>query len=103
MLRLSARPQNSSTTDLAAPFLKAAYLLAPALTVDIAARVMQRYFKNAYPIPSTSGNVLSPVKYGSSVSGGWQSLLFQKAKPAIGKAAVILASLGIGLLLLGKR
>ncbi|MFD2163092.1 SDR family oxidoreductase [Paradesertivirga mongoliensis] len=103
MLRLSTRPQNSTTTDLAAPFLKAAYSLAPALTVDIAAGVMQRYFKNAYPIPSTSGNVLSPVRYGSSVSGGWQTLLLQKALPAIGKAAIILASLSVGLLLLGKR
>jgi short-subunit dehydrogenase len=102
MVRLATKPVNTTTTDLAAPFLKSAYSLAPDITVNITSRVMEQYFKNAHPMPATSGNVLSPVKYGSSVSGGWQSMLKQKAKPGLSKAAVLLASLSIGLLLLGK-
>lgn len=103
MLKLANNPVNNTTTDLTAPFLKTIYSIAPALTAGIAARVMEKYFASAYPIDSTSGNVLSPVRYGTSVSGGWQSLLKQKALPYIGKAVAIIAGLSIGMSLTARK
>lgn len=102
MVKLVQKPKNSTTTDLAAPFLKIAYSTFPNLTLGITSKIMEGYFKRADPIPSTSGNVLSPVKYGSSVEGGWQYLLKSKASPVVGKAAILLAGLSVGLLILGK-
>jgi short-subunit dehydrogenase len=103
MVRLSNKPLNTTTTDFTAPILKAAYAMAPALTVNIAAGMIRKYFDKADSIANTSGNVMSPVKYGSSVSGGWQSLLIEKAKPGFSKAAVLLATLGIGLVLFKEK
>ena len=103
MVKLAVNPVSKTTTDYAAPLLKAAYSLAPALTISITARIMEKYFKNAYPIANTSGNVLSPVSYGSSISGGWQTLLAEKALPYLRNATVVISAVGIGLLFLTKK
>ena len=102
MVRLAGEPLSKTTTDIAAPLLKSVYSLAPALTVSIAARIMEKYFKNAYPIANTSGNLLSPVNYGSSISGGWQTLLAEKALRYVRNATVVI-SVGVGLLFLTKK
>jgi len=103
MVKLSQHPKNTTTSDFAAPFLKTAYSLFPALTLSVTAKIMEKYFSSADAIKSTSGNVLSPVKYGSSISGGWQSLLSKKAERYVNRAAVLLACLSVGFLLLKSR
>lgn len=102
MVKLAQHPKSSTTTDFAAPFLKLAYTAFPSLTLRITAKVMDNYFNSAHSISSTSGNVLSPVKYGSSISGGWQYLLQKKALNKPVKGAAFLTGLGIGLMLLSK-
>ncbi|MGV3510101.1 MAG: short-chain dehydrogenase, partial [Sphingobacteriaceae bacterium] len=102
MVKLVQNPKNNTTTDIAAPLLKFAYSTFPNLTLGLTSKIMEGYFKRADPMPSTTGNVLSPVKYGSSIEGGWQYLLKKKAIPLARKAAVLLAGLSVGLLILSK-
>lgn len=101
MVKLVKKPKGSTSTDIAAPLLKLAYGTFPTLTLKITAGVMESYFKKAYSMPSTSGNVLSPVKYGAAISGGWQFLLKEKAVAKSGRS-VLLLGLGLGLFLASK-
>ncbi|WP_423148442.1 SDR family oxidoreductase [Rubrolithibacter danxiaensis] len=87
MVRLAEHPKNYTTTDLAASFFKLAYSLFPGLTRKIASGLMDGYFNNADRIASTTGNLFSPVKYGSSIYGGWKLNLKSKSKPAVSMAA----------------
>jgi short-subunit dehydrogenase len=103
MVKLAQYPKPSTTTDLFAPALKTAYSLFPGLTLATTAKVIRQYFDHADEISSTNGNVLSPLEFGSSISGGWQSMLKGKAKPIMNNAALIVAGLSVGLLLLARR
>ncbi|MDB5121857.1 MAG: short-chain dehydrogenase [Sphingobacteriales bacterium] len=101
MVKLALNPHNRTTTDLAAPFLKLSYSLFPALTRYFTNLAIEKYLQQADAIPSTTGNLFAPVKYGTSVLGGWNYHYRQKFAP-IGKAAVVLATIGFGLILLSK-
>jgi short-subunit dehydrogenase len=100
MLNLAQHPKNSTTTDLAAPFFRLAYTLFPGLTRRVIASVMETYFQHAEPIANTSGNLLSPVTYGTSIYGGWRNKLVRK-KTIPG--ALVVASVAAGLFLLINR
>jgi short-subunit dehydrogenase len=93
MVKLSQYPRSVSCPDLFAPFLKLSYSLFPRLFRTIESTIIGKYIRNAEPIASTSGNVLDPVNYGSSVHGGWRSVN-QKPKTAL-KSALVLAGVAI--------
>ena len=103
MLRLSVNPQSKTTTDIAAPMLKLSYSLFPSLSMAITSRIMRRYFKAADDIKSTSGNTISPVKYGSGVSGGWNYFFARKAASPAMNTMLILGGLSLVMALLHKE
>jgi hypothetical protein len=64
-------PRERNTIGAASGFLRLAYTLFPKLTRNITAGVMRKYLAQAEAIHTTPGNVLNPVKFGSSIHGGW--------------------------------
>ena len=82
MVQLAQNPRNSTTTDLLAPALKMVYSFSPALSRYITARMIGSYLKSAAAENPTSGNVLDPVLYGTSIDGGWQPKLIRTTRRA---------------------
>ncbi len=73
IVSLAKRPQASTMVGITAPLLRFCAAIAPKLTRNLAAMVMDGYFKSAPPLPVTPGNVMLPVAYGTSIHGGWNS------------------------------
>ncbi len=96
MASLAQNPKNQVTTDMLAPALKAAHQLFPGISRVVSSRVIESYLRKAAGEPASSGNVLSPVRFGTSVDGGWTSRFRRKASRA-GTALALF--LGAGLLL----
>lgn len=95
----SPRPQ-AAITGLT-PLLKLAHAFFPKLSRNLTANVIEVYLRNADDTPSTSGNVLEPVAYGTSVHGGWGPAPAQKEKLLL--AALVTSGLSIALGLLLKK
>lgn len=104
VVSLIRSPQPKVTIGASAAFLKLAYLLFPALSRTVTAAVLRAYLKRAEPLPVTSGNILQPVDYGTSVDGGWRRTLIRSAarKLAIAALAAGIAGLTMGLTM-GRR
>ena len=73
MVKLVQRPKVSAMVGGAAPALRLAQFLSPALTRSITGHIMSAYFKHADSSPSTNGNLFEPAEYGTSIYGGWNS------------------------------
>ncbi len=71
VVRLAEKPQAEVMVGSLSTFLRLAYGLFPALTRDIASKVIHSYLKKAGPISKSDGNVFVPVDYGNAVYGGW--------------------------------
>lgn len=71
VVRMIDSPRERNTIGAASGFLRLAYTLFPKLTRNITAGVMRKYLAQAEAIHTTPGNVLNPVKFGSSIHGGW--------------------------------
>jgi short-subunit dehydrogenase len=93
MAHLVAHPKNMNTVTSASDFLRFAHAFFPGITRRITANVIELYLRKADKIPYTTGNVLEPVEYGTSIHGGWG--LLPKTKAAILSAAIVLAGLTI--------
>lgn len=65
------RPKRSQSLGWVSLLLRFGHAVAPDLIVGMTAKVMDTYFQKAHLAPATSGNVLEPVDYGSSIHGGW--------------------------------
>jgi short-subunit dehydrogenase len=100
IIELVKTPRNRVTIGAASVFLGLAYHLFPALSRNITAFTIRKYLKQAHPIEHTSGNVLHPVDYGSSIDGGWRN---KKTKPQLKAGIFILAGIATGLLLLSSK
>jgi short-subunit dehydrogenase len=99
--RLILHPQKSKMIGAIAPFLKLTYALFPTLSRRITANVIEAYLKQADPVDATDGNLFEPVRYGTSIHGGWQTPVSERSSKIAG---VVLASgLMIGLLLIGSK
>jgi NAD(P)-dependent dehydrogenase (short-subunit alcohol dehydrogenase family) len=72
VVALIRSPKPKQTVGAASAFLKLAYHFFPALSRSITASVIRFYLKGADEMPVTSGNILHPVDYGTSVEGGWR-------------------------------
>jgi short-subunit dehydrogenase len=104
MVRLAQHPRNSTTVDVATPFLKIAYALVPGMTRRIMEKVMRTYFSKAPAMPPTPGNVFMPVTYGNAVHGGWNSRLDRDNRKQVALKSLLLAGVvATGILLLGKK
>lgn len=98
---LIENPRPKRAVGAAAQFLKIAYALAPRLSRNITARLMEAYLAKAEEIPVTNGNLLQPVDYGRSIDGGWR--LPPSSNQLLRGGALVLAGAVVGLLLLGRR
>jgi NAD(P)-dependent dehydrogenase (short-subunit alcohol dehydrogenase family) len=98
MVQLAHSPRNSMTTDLLAPALKFAHQFFPGISRYVSARVIESYLKKAGTESPSSGNVLAPLRYGTSIDGGWQPKFRRKASRVGTALALFLAA---GLLLSG--
>ncbi|RYG04360.1 MAG: SDR family oxidoreductase [Chitinophagaceae bacterium] len=67
--RLIERPESSKIVGSAAVMMKFAQAVFPTLSRNITAIVIRTYLNNAKKIENTSGNVLNPVAFGTSIHG----------------------------------
>lgn len=100
MVRLANSPKDSASVTSLTPLLRLAHAVAPGLSRRLTANVIELYLRNADETPSTSGNVLQPVEYGTSIHGGWGMQSKQKMQTVAALAAV---GLVIGLLAFVQR
>ena len=97
MVKLVQSPKSSADITALTPLLRLAHTLFPKLSRSLTANVIETYLRNADDTPSTSGNVLEPVEFGTSVHGGWATPPTQKA--VVLASAVALTGIGAMLLL----
>jgi short-subunit dehydrogenase len=96
VVRLLINPKPRKTIGLPTYLLRLSYSLFPACTRNTTGYVIRTYLKQAQEIELTSGNILKPVAYGTSIDGGWRKEMRPSAKAAgIGIAALA----GIGALI----
>lgn len=96
------RPKNNVAVTNASHLLRFAHSLFPGLTRRITANVIELYLNKADAAGYTTGNVLEPVAYGTSIHGGWG--LQPKVKAAIVGAGAALLGLTVGVsFLLGRK
>ena len=99
VVSLVQHPKSSVTIGAAAAFLHLASSLFPSLTRTITGGVIRNYLKKANTIAATSGNVLHPVEYGTSIDGGWKKSSVSKRN----LAGALLMTVSLGLLLFQKK
>ena len=99
--RLVTHPKNTVAVSGASHFLRFAHSVFPGITRSVTANVIELYLRKADATAYTTGNVLEPVEYGTSIHGGWA--LQPKLKAAIAGAAVVFAGVAIGVAALTWR
>lgn len=92
-------PRPTTTVGLASVFLRLAWQLMPAITRTITVSIIRTYLKKAKELKLTSGNVLEPVQYGTSIDGGWkQPVITSRMK----KSVLLTIGVALGLVLLRR-
>jgi short-subunit dehydrogenase len=99
--KLVVQPRDNVSVTSASTFLHLAHALFPGLTKRITANVIELYLRNADATPFTTGNVLEPVAYGTSIHGGWG--MQPAVKKTLAGAALALAGLTFGIALLMRK
>ncbi|MBB1284138.1 SDR family oxidoreductase [Flavisolibacter sp. BT320] len=101
VISLLLHPKKKKAIGSAAIFLKMAYALFPGFSRDMTGMVIRTYLKGAPESETTSGNILSTVPYGTSISGGWETYFNTGIKR---KLPLLLAGLAVvGLLALQRK
>lgn len=73
VVRLIHHPQSRKTIGLPSFVLRFSSALLPRITRNITAAVIRKYLQQADEIEHTTGNVLKPVEFGTSIDGGWSN------------------------------
>lgn len=71
MVKVANDPKTSTYVGSTSLLLKVSHALLPELTTRLTGAIMRRYFKNAAPISSTSGNLFNTLNYGMAPYGGF--------------------------------
>jgi short-subunit dehydrogenase len=100
MAKLITKPKDTVAVSSASTFLRLAHSLFPGLSRKITANVIELYLRSADETSHTTGNVLEPVEYGTSIHGGWS--VPARLKLAVTGAAA-LAGIAVGVSLLAKH
>jgi short-subunit dehydrogenase len=100
VVKMIQHPKEKKIIGGSSLFLKTAFTFFPRLSRNITASVIRSYLKNAAETETTSGNILHPVDYGTSVHGGWEQYY---NKGLVRKGALVAAGLGLFLLLTTNR
>lgn len=98
VVKTAVKPRNSVTIGGLSTVLRLSHFLSPLFSAAITAKTIERYLKSADAVPSGSGNLFVPLKYGSGVRGGWDRF---KAPSKRKVAAVFLLTCTAGLILKG--
>jgi short-subunit dehydrogenase len=101
MVDVAIHPKRSKLVGWAALFMRLGGVLVPGLVSNMAGKVIETYLKNAEPSPASSGNVLQPVDYGTSIHGGWGLPSDPDKKKTIN--GLVIAAATTGLYLMTRR
>lgn len=100
VVRLARRPQSRKTIGVPSFLLRFGYAMFPKLTRNITGAVIRKYLAQADEIEHTTGNVLKPVEFGTSIHGGWSNRgMSTNAKVSL----MIFAGVAAGLYAAGSR
>lgn len=99
--RLIVKPKAMASVTGLTTLLRAAHAFFPGLSRWATASVIELYLRKADDEAYTSGNVLEPVEYGTSIHGGWAMTPTQKTK--LFGAALAVAGLSVGVALVSKK
>lgn len=100
MVSLAMFPKHRMTVGGAASLLRLIHFLVPGLSSKVTARVIEAYLKKAESTDVTSGNLFQPVKFGSSIHGGWNKPTGPGNKRV--KTALVIGSVFAGLLIFAQ-
>ena len=100
MVSVARFPRKSVTVGSASTFLRLAHFFLPVLSGAITAKVMEAYFRNAESTAPTSGNILVPVDFGTSIHGGWSKAVEPGKKKMV--AAMLIGGLLAGFFIVSK-
>jgi NAD(P)-dependent dehydrogenase (short-subunit alcohol dehydrogenase family) len=101
IMEVAQRPRASTTVGGAANVIRLVHFLAPQLTTNLAAFLMQAYFARAKKVPRTDGNLFSPPARAGGIDGGLRSARPKLALMATGLIGI--AGLGAVLLMRDRR
>jgi short-subunit dehydrogenase len=90
MARLAIRPRSRAIVGAPAFLAKLAHAVAPTITGQIAAALLELYLRQADPAPVTDGNLFAPVAVGDTSHGGWQ----KQNRPLLTAAALTVSGIG---------
>ena len=96
VVRLIRHPRTTTTVGIFPHVMRLAFRSLPSLTVNLTAALLRTYLKKAKETDLTSGNVLTPVEFGTGSHGGWMnSGLNPSVKKMITGFAVLLIVAGL--------
>jgi short-subunit dehydrogenase len=98
---LAKRPRGSTTVGEAATVIRFLHFLAPQLTTNVAAFLMQAYFRRARKVPTTDGNLFAPPARAGAIDGGLRAR--RRSLAAATMAVIVFAGFGAALLMSDRR
>jgi short-subunit dehydrogenase len=101
IVALAQRPRVSTTVGGAAHVVRLVHFLAPQLTTNLAAFLMQAYFARAKKVPRTDGNLFSPPARAGGIDGGVRA--HRPQIPLVAAALIGMAGIGALLLMRDRR
>ena len=93
MVSVAMHPKKSVTVGSIASLLHIAHLLVPGISRFITAKVIEQYLKKADAMPVTYGNLFTPLEYGTSIHGGWNTAADASSRKKTAMAAGFIAAL----------
>lgn len=94
-VRRAIHPKASTMIGSVAYLLKFGVALAPTVMRVMTAKVMETYFAAATPAPNTSGNVLDPMAWGTTIDGTGEGKPGKGTKIAAMTAGILLTGLAL--------
>ena len=98
---VAQRPRASTTVGGATNVIRFVHFLAPQLTTNLAAFLMQAYFARAKKVPRTDGNLFSPPARAGGIDGGLRST--RPRLPLMATGLIAIAGVGAVLLMRDRR
>ncbi|WP_018612225.1 SDR family oxidoreductase [Segetibacter koreensis] len=102
MVAVAQQPKKAVTVGSVATFLRLAHSIMPAVFSAITVKTIEAYLKKADPVPESSGNVFAPVKFGTSIHGGWNSPADYEIRKKTVTRSLLIGGVTVGMLLLGR-
>lgn len=94
---LALNPRSSVMVGSVSTLLRLAHSLMPKLTAGVTAKVIRTYLRTADSTELTSGNIFSPLPFGTSAHGGWGVA----GKPRAHRKYILAAAVLVGVLSAG--